>query len=170
MGYKPHKGAELQVFQVLGPLYGQRDASYRWYETLVTWLGSQGYEKSENDPCLFTNPETKMRVAAHVDDLITRGSRRHTAEFWELVQAKFDVKGWGIVDYDNPEGYIGYTIEKARKQGHVWYTMTMQKDVDTFVEEVGMQGAQATLALSLCFRSKLRSVFARHGELNQAIS
>ena len=29
VGYKPYPGAKLRIFQLKGPLYGQRDASYR---------------------------------------------------------------------------------------------------------------------------------------------
>ena len=38
VGYKAHKGAKMRLFQLLGPLYGQRDAGYRWWETLSKWL------------------------------------------------------------------------------------------------------------------------------------
>ena len=78
VGYKPYKGAHMRVFQLLGPLYGQRDASYRWWESLFAWLATQGFERSKHDQCLFGNPVTHMRLAVHVDDILARGSRRQT--------------------------------------------------------------------------------------------
>ena len=49
VGYKPYKGAHMRVFQLLGPLYGQRDASYRWWESLSAWLETTGYKRSQHD-------------------------------------------------------------------------------------------------------------------------
>ena len=71
----------MRVFQLLGPLYGQRDASYRWWESLSAWLATQGYARSKHHQCLFTNPETHMRLAVHVDDILVRGSRKQTELF-----------------------------------------------------------------------------------------
>ena len=56
VGYKAHKHAKLRVFQLLGPLYGQRDASHRWWETLSEWLQEIGFKRSENDKCAFYHP------------------------------------------------------------------------------------------------------------------
>ena len=74
--YQAYKGGPVRLFQLLGPLYGQRDAAYKWYETLVAWLEDKanGFKQSETDLCLFYNKTTKMKVGVHVDDVITRGS------------------------------------------------------------------------------------------------
>ena len=45
VGYKAHKHASLRIFQLLGPLYGQRDASHKWWEPYLSgWqrLASEG--------------------------------------------------------------------------------------------------------------------------------
>ena len=88
----------MRVFQLLGPLYGQRDASYRRWESLPAWLESQGYERSKHDQCLFVNPTTHMRLAVHVDDLLARGSRKQTELFrTELNQTEDEPRtqeGW----------------------------------------------------------------------------
>ena len=62
VGYKAHKHASLRIFQLLGPLYGQRDASHRWWETLSEWLIKVGFERSENDKCAFYHPHPEMLV------------------------------------------------------------------------------------------------------------
>ena len=38
IGYKPYPGAKLRMFQLKEPLYGQQDASYRWWESISEWL------------------------------------------------------------------------------------------------------------------------------------
>ena len=43
-----------------------------------------------------------MSVATHVDDIITRGARAATVEVWTMVAARFPVKEWNIVEFDNP--------------------------------------------------------------------
>ena len=58
VGYKAYKGAKLRIFQLKGPLYGQRDAGYRWWESISEWLLEQGFTRSHNDKCMFVNPVT----------------------------------------------------------------------------------------------------------------
>ena len=90
------KGALTRVFQLKGPLYGQRTAGYKFWETLCEWFAKQGFVRSEHDLCMFYNTETRMRVGGHVDDLITRGSKTETKKFWKALQQDFDhdLKSW----------------------------------------------------------------------------
>ena len=82
VGYRPYKGAHMRLFQLLGRLYGQRDASFRWWESLSAWLATQGFERSKHDQCVFTtNPVTHMRLAVNVDVILARGSRKQTEVF-----------------------------------------------------------------------------------------
>jgi hypothetical protein len=70
VAYKAHKHAKLRVFRMLSSQYGCTDASMRWYNTLVPYLTEQGFVRGENDKCVFVHPESKIRVAIHVDDFI----------------------------------------------------------------------------------------------------
>ena len=45
---KMYKGAPLQVFKLKGSLYGQREASMRWYQTLAPFVESLGYKKGSS--------------------------------------------------------------------------------------------------------------------------
>ena len=170
VSYRPYKGAKLRIFQLLGSLYGQRDASYRWWMSLTEWLESEGYMQCKNDKCLFRGdgqvPGTMTAVtdseisdktgsmyeghgialAVHVDDIITRGSRKATELFWSRVQKQFELKGWDIVDYNNPLVYTGITINKVNKDGKVWYTLDQTSDVIDFLHEYGMDSARYTSA------------------------
>ena len=146
VGYKAHKGAKLRLFQLLGPLYGQRDAGYKWWESLSKWLISIGFVRSDNDKCVFAHPITRMKLAIHVDDILARGSRKQTKLFWELMGTRFGLKYWDIVEYDNPVVFTGYAISKVKRNGQVWYTMDMVTDIEAFLAEVGVDGSRTTTA------------------------
>ena len=143
---KAHKGAHKRLFQLTGPLYGQRDAGYRWWETLCEFLIEQGFQQSKNDLCMFSHPVTKMRLGVHVDDIIARGSRKQTTLFWEQLESKFALKEWDIVDCDTPLTYIGMQVGKQRKGSQVWYTLDMEADIADFLEDAGMSGSRLTTA------------------------
>ena len=144
--YKAYKGAKARLFQLLGPLYGQRDAGYKWWETLSKWLLSQGFIRSDNDKCLFTHPVTRMRIAVHVDDILARGSRVETELFWAKMEARFGLKTWEIVDYENPVLFTGYTISKVLRDGKAWYTMDMITDIEAFLADAGVDTSRRTTA------------------------
>ena len=146
VGYKPYKGAKLRVFQLLGPLYGQRDAGYRWWESISNWLLEQGFSRSHNDKCMFVNPVTHMRLGIHVDDIIARGSRKQTRLFWAALEEKYPLKMWEEVDCDNPLVYTGYTIGKEVRDGKPWYTMDMTADLTEFMIESAMDGSRPVTA------------------------
>ena len=79
--------------------------------------GTDGHVHKGQDDTMFEGNGSALAV--HVDDIITRGSRRATKLFWGKVQKKFELKGWDIVDYDNPLVYTGMTISKVTKDNKV---------------------------------------------------
>ena len=76
-----------------------------------------------------------MRLAVHVDEILARGSRKQTELFWSTLDARYPLKEWDIVDYNNPVTYTGYTISKMMKEGKVWYAMDMVNDIAAFLSE-----------------------------------
>ena len=63
----------------------------------TTW-GKESVKGGSPSPNL--NPKLQgMPVATHVDDILTRGGRAATVEFWTLVAARFPVKEWNIQCY-----------------------------------------------------------------------
>ena len=91
-----------------------------------------------------------MTVATqcHVDDIITRGARAMaaTVEFWTMVAARFPVKEWNIVEFDNPVTYCAKRISKIQKCGKVWYTMDQTRDIEVFLTDASITGVRATAA------------------------
>ena len=93
--YQPYEEAEKIYYQLTGCLYGQRGASMAWYTTLKTWLcdpKGQGFVAGKNDPCMFVNPRTGLRLAIVVDGIICRGSKEATEMFYRDLGSRFDIK------------------------------------------------------------------------------
>ena len=82
VSYKPHAGAREYVFQMTGPVYGQRSAPGAWYSTVTQWLVQQmGSKQGKNEPCLFIHPITQHRVVLFRDDFLRRGSKDVSERF-----------------------------------------------------------------------------------------
>ncbi len=126
-----HKPASLERVE-----QGQQDR--------VQELMAQGYVQSRKEPSLYYYPG--MDVSTHVDDLITRGHRRATEHFWASLQVRFDVKEWGIVEYDNPLTYCAKRVSKAKVGTEVWYSVDQTPDIQVFLEDNHMIGVRAQSA------------------------
>ncbi|KNZ58693.1 uncharacterized protein VP01_1877g5 [Puccinia sorghi] len=55
-------------------LYGLKQAPKNWYETLVSWLESIGFQEYNCDPCLYLCNDNVSRIVFHVDDLVLNSS------------------------------------------------------------------------------------------------
>ena len=86
VSYKAYKEATEFVFELCGPLYGQRVASKQWYCTIAEWLCDRGCIQAQNEPCLFRNPESNLKVVLVVDDLLCRGSPAASAAFHDELE------------------------------------------------------------------------------------
>ena len=76
VSYKPYAGAREYLFQLRGPVYGQRSAPRAWYSIVSEWLiDDMGYRQGKNEPCVFRHPETGHRLVLFCDDFLCRGSR-----------------------------------------------------------------------------------------------
>jgi hypothetical protein len=130
--YQAYKGAVQRMFALLGPLYGQRSASRRWYETLASWLTSDamGFVQGCNEPCLFRHPVTGLVVVIYVDDVITRGNGAATAEFQAALGAEFECTAEQYLGVDNELDFLGFTLSKEVVDGEVFYYMDQQGAVE----------------------------------------
>ena len=157
VSYKAYPTAHKRIFKLRGSLYGQRDAPHRWWATLTSWLETEGWVPSTNDPSLYHYPAKQgkgvkhgamagMTICTHVDDILTRGGRAATQYFWDRVASRFPIKGWEVVEYDNPVTYCAKRISKVKRGEQVWYTIDQTRDIEVFLAEAGMTSARATSA------------------------
>jgi hypothetical protein len=136
VAYKAHKHAELRVFKLLGSLYGSKDAAMRWYNTLAPSLVRMGFQKGDNDKCVFYHPKTKVRLACYVDDIVARGRKRHLKEFFDNLANEFEVKSPSYLDEEEEIYFLGMRLRQTYKQGVKWYHADQQRDIDAFLEEM----------------------------------
>jgi len=90
VSYKAYREATEHLFRLHGPLYGQRCASKKFYLTMSGWLSDQGFAQAKNEPCLFVNAVTGMRVILVVDDLLVRGPADQTDLFHDALESRFE--------------------------------------------------------------------------------
>ena len=132
------KNVPWKVYKLLGPLYGQRDAPLRWYETFKDFMLEEGFTAGKNDVCIFYNAKTKMKVALHVDDVLTRGGRSETEAFFERMRSRFNMK---VVEYIEPgtsRVFLAIEIGVEEADGATYVTMTQEQDVRAFAEAQGI--------------------------------
>ena len=98
---KEHKDAVRRVFKQLGSFYGQKDASARWFLTLVPELLKLGFVQGSNDKCVFRHPVSKIRVAIHVDDFLVVSKNPYI--YMSTIQQSFKLR----TIEDSPTYYLG---------------------------------------------------------------
>ena len=53
---------------------------------------NKGFRVGKNDPCVYVNPITKVRLVVVVDDILCRGSCKATEAFYTALAARFKVQ------------------------------------------------------------------------------
>lgn len=74
-GYDDGSG---RVCQLLKSIYGLKQASRAWYDTLRQFLESEDLQRSRVDPCIYFGKE--LVIFVYVDDLIIAGSNHSVVE------------------------------------------------------------------------------------------
>ena len=132
--YRAYKGAAEKIYELLGPLYGQRSAPRRWYETLADWLTSDevGFVQGSNEPCLFVHdhPVSGLSVVIYVDDLITRGSAEATAAFHEALGIRFECTAEQYLGVDNSLDFLGFAVSMEVRGEEVCFFMDQQDAIE----------------------------------------
>jgi len=116
--YRQYRGGPVKYYRLRGPLYGQRSAPRRWYQTFASWLKDDlGMEAGLNEPCVFNSDG--LTVLIYVDDCLTRGSAEATAKFHRALEAKFKATQEEYLGVDSSLEFLGFNISKERGSGGV---------------------------------------------------
>jgi hypothetical protein len=127
--YRPCRGADDVMYRLLGPLYGQRSASRRWFETMSNWLLSEGFVQGKNEPCLFVHPCTGLSVVVYVDDIITRGGAKETAAFHGRLGNHFQCTEEEYLAVDRDLDFLGFTVSLEVEDGEVSVYMSQSEAI-----------------------------------------
>ena len=162
--FREYRGGPQHVWRLKGPLYGSKDSPYRWWDSFVKFVtqvqtlvehgfdpkdkegksiemnnlintAASNFERGVNEPCIFYNKHTGMRIALYVDDVITRGSEKETRALFKAIDEKYPLRSWGILSPDNPLIHLGFTITEEVIDGVKHRYMSQEKDVIQFLED-----------------------------------
>jgi hypothetical protein len=91
------------VWLLLKSIYGLRQASRIWQETLHAALMELGFTQLESDPCVYirypqgeVGREENIVIAIHVDDFLLAGKRIAINLFKSQIAKFFDIKDIGV--------------------------------------------------------------------------
>jgi hypothetical protein len=142
VSYKAFKEASEYVFELCGPLYGQRIASKQWYSTIASWLCDRGFIQAQNEPCLFRQLETGFKVVLVVDDLLCRGSPTDTIKFHEELEGpdgfECSPASRKILTVDTEIDYCGLNLSMKVKGDRVYYSIDQTEGLILMLDELGL--------------------------------
>ena len=101
---------EFEYFRQSGPIYGEASAPIRWEKTLAAALESAGFQRGQNDPSLYYNPETDVAVIVYVDDILADGDKAAVTEFMSWLETRFECREPEWLTIESPIQYIGIDI------------------------------------------------------------
>ncbi|CAI7792004.1 unnamed protein product [Closterium sp. NIES-54] len=118
------------------PVYGLRQASREWHDTLRTTLPALGFAPSTADPSLFLHTDTSLPpfyVLVYVDDLVFA-----TADIEALTLAKLELqKRHTCTDMGELRSYLGLQITRDRARHTI--TLTQSHMVYQVLQRFGFQ-------------------------------
>ena len=102
---------------------------------------SQSWQRGANEMAMYRDPTTGHIVAKWVDDIITRGSREATNQFWNNMEKRWTLKSWGYISPDSPRTFCSKKISVEKKpDGIRWYSITQEDDIRQWLVDMGVTG------------------------------
>ena len=106
----PTQTKKTLLFELMGPMYGQRSAPVRWQTTLAPWLVSQGFIQGDNEPCVFHRHDDDLLVLVYVDDLLLDGDEAVIRTFLDVLQRRFKINEPAFLTPSSSLDFIGILI------------------------------------------------------------
>ena len=150
--YIPYKGASPLYYKLRGPLYGQRSSPRRWFNTLKDWMELQGFKQGKNELCVFTHPDTGLKVVSFVDDLLVKGSPTATTDFYAALANRFECKDPSFLTPDDTLDYVGFNLGMdSDPDGNRTLYIEQSSQVQTFSDEYDLPPCRFKSSASPCF-------------------
>jgi len=137
---------QLEGYEVYGPngeelvcklkksIYGLKQASRNWNQTIDKWMKDYGFKASEADPCLYVKREKQEMIVViiWVDDLIIAGSCKQIIQaFKAAISRRFSMKDLGALKW-----ILGVEIKRDRSRRRIEMTQTAY--INQMLERFGM--------------------------------
>ena len=117
--YKLNHGEKV-VHKVEKAIYGLKQSGYLWYNTLVKYLKSVGFEERGEIPCVLVKPQKKNKskisiiVGFFVDDMIISGASKNEVDnFLFKLDKKFNLK-MTLVNSQGFKDILGIHVRENR--------------------------------------------------------
>jgi histone deacetylase 1/2 len=88
------------ILKLVKSVYGLKQSSRNWYNTIHSFLLSIGFKSTLSDPCIYCRgtANDQVFIALYVDDILVAGSsQRHVDGVKALLCNRFDMKMLGAV-------------------------------------------------------------------------
>lgn len=102
-GYTHSKNCILKLRKAL---YGLKNASRNWYDTMHSFLVKLNFERSLHDFCLYVKEEIMLVI--FVDDILATGPEAHIDEICIELKNEFSAKHLGYL-----KNYLGLEIKRT---------------------------------------------------------
>ncbi|GJV77015.1 putative ribonuclease H-like domain-containing protein [Tanacetum coccineum] len=115
-----------KVYKVVKALYGLHQAPRAWYDTLATYLLSNGFQRGQIDQTLFIKRHKGhiLLVQIYVDDIIFGSTKKELCEeFEKLMKDKFQMSSMGELTF-----FLGLQVQQ--KQNGIFISQ------DKYVHEI----------------------------------
>ncbi|GJR14906.1 putative ribonuclease H-like domain-containing protein [Tanacetum coccineum] len=115
-----------KVYKVVKALYGLHQAPRAWYDTLATYLLSNGFQRGQIDQTLFIKRHKGhiLLIQIYVDDIIFRSTKKELCdEFEKLMKDKFQMSSMGELAF-----FLGLQVQQ--KQNDIFISQ------DKYVHEI----------------------------------
>ncbi|MCO5607195.1 hypothetical protein L7F22_061388 [Adiantum nelumboides] len=136
MESKKPKRAKL-VCRLCKALYGLKQGSRQWYLKFDKYMQSQGYERSQEDHCLYTrklSDGSLIILILYVDDMLIAGkSKDEIANLKKSLSTQFAMKYLGDANH-----FLGMRIKRDRQRGIL--ELSQEQYVHKVLERFSMQG------------------------------
>ncbi|GJX34467.1 retrovirus-related pol polyprotein from transposon TNT 1-94, partial [Tanacetum coccineum] len=102
-----------KVYKVVKALYRLHQAPRAWYDTLATYLLSNGFQRGQIDQTLFIKSQQGhiLLVQIYVDDIIFGSTKKELCEeFEKLMKDKFQMSSMGELTF-----FLGLQVQQRKK-------------------------------------------------------
>ncbi|GJR70044.1 reverse transcriptase domain-containing protein [Tanacetum coccineum] len=102
-----------KVYKFVKALYGLHQAPRAWYDTLATYLLSNGFQRGQIDQTLFIKSQQGhiLLVQIYVDDIIFGSTKKELCEeFEKLMKDKFQMSSMGELTF-----FLGLQVQQRKK-------------------------------------------------------
>jgi hypothetical protein len=113
-GLEIHDGDEGKYCRLLRYLYGLKTSGFEWHETFSKFLFESGFERSRNDPCMFTlrtRDGNIMRMILYVDDALCATT---SESLWDEIRTSVDAK-FKMSEHGPLTNILGMSVVHDRK-------------------------------------------------------